>query len=229
MKRSLSTPTFFGCVLLLLCSYDKAKKESTDLNEEVANPYDVIIVPGVPYQEPSLKTILKARIFWAKYLFDRGIAKNIIFSGSSVYTPFVEGKIMKIYADSLGIPSDHTFSEEEAEHSTENIYYSVQMAKKMGFKKIALATDHYQAFLLVGYLRKKFPDLKILTIEYKKINIKAEWPEIDDAPAFSDNFVSLVKRENKIKRFKGTIGKNIIYNEKDSSALSGRAPVLVKN
>lgn len=229
MKRSLSTPTFFGCVLLLLCSYDKAKKESTDLNEEAANPYDVIIVPGVPYQEPSMRTIMKARIFWAKYLYDRGIAKNIIFSGSSVYTPFVEGKIMKIYADSLGIPVEHTFSEEEAEHSTENIYYSVQMAKEMGFKRIALATDHYQAFLLGGYLKKKFPEVKILTIEYKRINIKAEWPEIDDTPAFSDNFVSLAKRENKIKRFKGTMGKNINYNEKDSSAYSRRVPVLADN
>ncbi|HEY0029922.1 MAG TPA: YdcF family protein [Bacteroidia bacterium] len=228
MKRSLSAPTFLGCAFLLLCSYDKANKESIDLNEEAANPYDVIIVPGVPYQEPSMKTILKMRILWAKYLYERGITKNIIFSGSSVYTPFVEGKIMKIYADSLGIPSEHTFSEEEAEHSTENIYYSVQLAREHGFKRIAVATDQYQALLIGSYIRKFFPEVKILTIDYNKINLKASWPIIDDSSAYADNFVSLVKRESRFKRFKGTMGKNIIYNEKDSSVYNRRVPVLAK-
>ena len=228
MKRSLSTPAFISCALFLLCSYDKTKKGSKDLNDKVANPYDVIIVPGVPYQEPSLKSVLKSRILWAKYLFERGITKNIIFSGASVYTPYIESKVMKIYADSLGIPSENTFAEEEAEHSTENIFYSVQMARELGFKRIALATDHYQAILLKGFIKKKFPDVEIITIQYKKINMKAAWPEIDAEPAYANNFVSLAGRENKLKRFKGTMGKNIIDNKKDSSYYR-RVPILVKN
>lgn len=228
MKRSLSTPTFLGCAFIMLCSYDKTNKESTELNDMLANPYDVIIVPGVPYLEPSMKTVLKARILWAKYLFQRGIAKNIIFSGASVYTPYVESKVMKIYADSLGIPSENTFSEEEAEHSTENIFYSVKMAHDMGFKRIALATDHYQAYLLKGYIKKKFPEVEIITISYKKINMKADWPEIDAESAYAENFVSLAKRENKIKRMKGTMGMNVIDNGKDSSDFYRRLPVLAK-
>ena len=226
MKRSLSTPTFLGCAFIMLCSYDKSNKEINDFNEDTANPYDVIIVPGVPFQEPSMKMVLKARILWAKYLFERGIAKNIIFSGSSVYTPYIESKVMKIYADSLGIPSKNTFSEEEAEHSTENIFYSVQMAKDLGFKRIALATDHYQAYLLKGYIKKKFPEVEIITISYKNINMKAYWPEIDAESAYAENFVSLAKRENKIKRFKGTMGMNIIDYKKDSSIVYRRVPIV---
>ena len=229
MKGSLSTPAFVSCALFLLCSFDKSKKESTYLKEKIANPYDVIIVPGVPYQDASLKMVLKARMLWAKFLFEKRIAKNIIFSGSAVYTPYIEGKMMKIYADSLGIPSKNTFVEEEAEHSTENIFYSVKIARELGFKRIAVATDHYQAFLLKGYIKKKFPEVEIITISYKSINMKSELPEIDAESAYTDLFVSLAERENKLKRFKGTMGKNIIENKKDSSAYNRKVPVIVKN
>ena len=228
MKRSLSTPAFISCAFFILCSFDKNKKESNNLKDKIANPYDVIIVPGVPYQDPLLKSVLKSRILWAKYLFERGITKNIIFSGASVYTTYIESKVMKIYADSLGIPSENTFAEEEAEHSTENIFYSVQMARELGFKRIALATDHFQAIFLKGYIKKKFPDVEIITIQYEKINMKTAWPEIDAESAYAEHFVSLIDRENKIKRFKGTMGKNIIDNKKDSSFYK-RVPVLVKN
>jgi uncharacterized SAM-binding protein YcdF (DUF218 family) len=228
MKRSLSTTAMLGCTFFFLSSHIKGKKEPLDLNREAKNPYDVIIVPGVPYQVASMETVLKARIFWAKYLYDRGITRNIIFSGSSVYTPFVEGKIMKMYADSLGIPPGHTFTEEEAEHSTENVFYSVRMAHEMGYKRIALATDHYQAFLLGKFMKKHFPDVTVLTIAYKHINIRAEWPKIADTAAFSDYFVSLPKRENHLKRLKGTMGMNIIYNEKDSSTIWRRVPFAVR-
>ncbi|CAN5566923.1 hypothetical protein BH10BAC1_BH10BAC1_04440 [soil metagenome] len=226
MKSSLSTPTFVGCIFIFFCSFDKSNPKSNNEKDEPETPYDVIIVPGVPFQEPSMKMVLKARILWAKYLFEKGIAKNIIFSGASVYSPYVESKVMKIYADSLGIPSKNTFSEEEAEHSTENVFYSVQMAKDLGFKRIALATDPYQACLLKGYVKKKFPGVELITINYKKIDMHSEWPEIDAESAYAENFVSLAKRENKIKRFKGTMGMNVIDNKKDSSIVYRRVSIL---
>jgi hypothetical protein len=160
---------------------------------------------------------MKARILWAKYLYDHKVTKNIIFSGSSVYTPYVEGQIMKIYADSIGLPSTNTYSEVEAEHSTENIYYSMLMAKKMGFKRVAVATDQYQAIIINRYIKNMFPELKIIPIQYDKIKTRtAPWPIIDASSAYDDTFVSLVKRENRVKRFKGTLGKNINYNENGS-------------
>lgn len=224
--RTFTTPTFFSCALCFLCSYNYPKQTAQNVERpKKLGPYDAIIVPGVPYQDPTLKIVLKARMLWAKYLFDNGIAKNIIFSGSAVYNPYIEGVMMKIYADSLGIPSENTFSETQAEHSTENIYYSLLMAKKLGFKKIAVATDQYQAIIIRSFMKKTCPEIELITIEYNKINlVTAPWPEIDPSPACVDNFVSLVEREDRFKRFKGTLGKNISFIESDSSNIHEKRP-----
>jgi len=226
--RTFSTPAFVSCALCFLCSYDFSEQKEQDIERlKKAGPYDVIIVPGVPYQDPTLKIILKARILWAKYLFDHDIAKNIIFSGASVYNPYIEGKIMRIYADSLHIPSSHTFSETKAEHSTENIYYSLLMAKRLGFKKIAVATDLYQAIIINRFIKKNCPDLTVIPIEYDKINLfTATWPEIDPSSAFVDTFVSIVEREDRVRRFKGTLGKNINFSQNDSSDFPEKKPAF---
>src|SRR5688572_22369053 len=86
--------------------------------------YDVVIVPGVPFKEPQWETPMLLRVIWSVHLYKRGIAKNIIYSGGAVYTPYVEAKIMKQYAMALGVPEEHIFTEERAEHTTENVWYS---------------------------------------------------------------------------------------------------------
>jgi len=224
--RTISTPAFITCALTFLCSYDHPHKKGSEPQQDKKNDkYDVIIVPGVPYHEPSMKIILKARILWAKYLYDKKIAANIIFSGSSVYTPYVEGKVMRIYADSLGIPREHTYSETQAEHSTENIYYSVLMARQLGFKNIAVATDQYQAVILNRFIKKNCPEVKILAIDYDKIDlIMSKWPEINASSAYVDEFVSLKTREDRAKRFQGTLGKNVSFNGNDSTYENTKNP-----
>lgn len=226
--RRLSSPAFLSCAITFLCSYTHPQdKHKGQKKEKVNDTYDVIIVPGVPYQDPSLKLVLKARILWAKYLFQTKMTKNIIFSGSSVYTPYIESQIMRIYADSLGIPNGNTFAETQAEHSTENIFYSVLMARKLGFKKIAVATDQYQAVILNVYIRMNFPEVAILPIDYEKIDLfSAYWPEIDETPAYVENFVSLVKRENPSERFKGTLGRKVNFSENDSTYENTRTPLM---
>ncbi|MDF2437388.1 MAG: YdcF family protein [Bacteroidota bacterium] len=226
--KKIYTPAFLSCAISFLCSYDQPKQKNKESHKDKANDvYDVIIVPGAPYLDPSMKLVLKSRILWAKYLYDHKLAKNIIFSGSSVYSPYVEGKIMRIYADSLNIPSEHTFSETKAQHSTENIFYSVEMARKLGFKRIAVATDHYQMVILNYYIKKNFPDVTILPIDYKKIDlINAAWPEIDETPAYVEDFVSLIKRESRSERFKGTLGKNVSFTQNDSTYENSRSPLV---
>ncbi|MBA3705825.1 MAG: YdcF family protein [Bacteroidetes bacterium] len=225
--RSFSSPTFFTCTFFLLCSYDYRNSEKVNPEKtEHQDQYDIIIVPGVPYQQPSFAIVLKSRILWAKYLFEQKIAKNIIFSGSSVHTPYIEGKIMRIYADSLGISSVNTFSEIKAEHSTENVIYSLQLAKKMGFKRIAVATDPYQAIMLKNFIKRKCPEVEVITIEYNKIHLKTSpWPDIDASSAYVNNFVPLGDRENCLKRFTGTMGRHIKKNA--CGADQEKAPVYV--
>jgi uncharacterized SAM-binding protein YcdF (DUF218 family) len=219
-QRHLSTQLFLCCALCFTYADTEAKTEKQlPDGQKALEHYDVIIVPGVPYKDPKLEIIFKARMLWANYLYQNGVADNIIFSGGAVYNSFVEGKIMKIYADSLHIPSAHTFAEIQAEHSTENVYYSLLLAKQLGFKKIAVATDQYQAIIIRNFMKKNCPDVDLVLIDYKKINlITAPWPEIEPSSACTDNFVSLVERENKVKRLKGTLGKNINYVSTDSTA-----------
>jgi hypothetical protein len=185
-----------------------AKSSYKQASEE--KPFDVVIVPGVPYEGDRTTGVMKMRLYWAKLLYDSGFTKNIIFSGSSVYSPYVEGIVMKIMADSLGIPPEHTFSETHAEHSTENVYYSWKMAKAMGFTKIALATDPFQAGILRSFIRRYCPGMKSIPIIFDTMNIdEKSLPAINTDTLLIDNFISITERESFWERFKGTMGKKV--------------------
>lgn len=211
MNLLLSPQAIFGSAICFLCGCSVSEPAESK-KEKPEEPYDVIIVPGVPYGDgdKKMQLVFKMRILWAKYLFDHKIAKNIIFSGGSVYSPYVEGKVMKIYAEEMNVPSKNIFAETTAEHSTENVHYSVRMARQMGFKRIALATDPYQNFVLKHFVRKNYPEVQLIPIRYEKIDlITAPWPHVDASPAYVDDFVSILQKENRFSRFKGTLGKNI--------------------
>jgi len=177
-----------------------------------SNVYEAIIVPGIPYNGDLWNRTMKGRVYWAKHLFDEGIAKNIIFSGSSVYTPYAEGEIMRLYACEIGIPRGNIFVESKAEHSTENVYYSHKLAKKLGFRSIALATDPVQSMLLNGFVKRKVDDIDIIPFVIEILEKNEEKmidPAIDAPLAYKEDFISIVDRESKLKRFRGTLGKNI--------------------
>lgn len=201
---------FLALALLLThCSFSHYAKKSYE-RALVEKPFDVIIVPGVPYEKENTTSVMKMRIFWAKHLYDSGFARNIIFSGSAVYSPYVESIAMKIIADTLGIPADHTFSETNAEHSTENVYYSWKMAKEMGFEKIALATDPFQSRLLRSFTKKYCPGVKAIPIVFDRLQVDDKpLPVIDVTRAFKENFVSIKERETFWQRFRGTLGRKV--------------------
>ncbi|HMK26777.1 MAG TPA: YdcF family protein [Chitinophagaceae bacterium] len=209
---------FFGLSLLWFmasCSFsDKTTKRYLD--KALTKTYDVIVVPGYPFTEPGWDSIMKGRVYWSKWLFDKGIAKNIIYSGSSVYTPYYEGEIMALYAIAIGIPKEHVFTETKAEHSVENLYYSWVKSKKLGFKTIALATDPYQAKQLKRFARNRIgKDLGLIPFVVDTLRTMHPImtnPVIDYQQAYNKNFVSLTERQSLWKRLRGTLGKNIDYD-----------------
>jgi len=180
-------------------------------------PLDAIIVPGAPYNGTKWNNVMRYRILWSKFLFEKGYAKNIIFSGAAVHSPYVESKIMALYSQALGIPKENIYTEEKAEHSTENVYYSYYLCKKYGFKNIALATDPYQTNNLNRYIIKNNFDIKILPIQFDSVVIlKTKEPVIDASSAMAgSSYESLNNRESFFKRLRGTMGKNIPYTEED--------------
>jgi uncharacterized SAM-binding protein YcdF (DUF218 family) len=174
-----------------------------------SEPYDVVIVPGIPYEAMDWSSnIMKDRVVWSCYLYTRGIARNIIYSGNAVYTPYVEGRIMAMHARAMGIPAEHVFSETKAQHSTENLVYSYSMARKLGFKKIALATDPFQSATLKSYAWDYGIKVSFIPILYDSLNLVTIPPgfHVDPSGAFVSGFISLPQRENILKRFIGTLG-----------------------
>ena len=198
--------------VLSACAFS-AKSSKRLLNDSKQDQYDVIIVPGVPFQDGKWDRTMKARVYWSKYLYDKGIAKNIIYSGSSVYTPYYEGEIMALYAEAIGIPRKHIYTEIKAEHSTENIYYSYQRARQLGFKKIALASDPFQTKMLTQYTFSKVsPEVAFLPIVFdtlKAMEPQMTDPEINYQKAYNKDFVSITKRQNFWERFQGTLGNKV--------------------
>jgi len=192
--------------------FNFAKKEA---------PYDAIIVPGVPLEDGKWSDVMKARVYWACFLYQQGIAENIIFSGSAVYTPYIEAKVMELYAEQLGIPVDHIYLEKEAEHSTENLYYSYKLSQKLGFKNIALTSDPFQSKVLEKYAYKFNLPVDFLPVVFPILDsIPKIDPDIDESKAFVENFVSIEERESFWKRFAGTRGKNIRFDVYDDNSSS---------
>ncbi len=202
---------FFLAVLGLSFSSRQCKDF---LKQNRDKQFDAVIVPGIPFNGKQWDMIMKGRIYWAKFLFDKGIAKNIIFSGAAVHSQWVESRIMALYAEAIGIPPSHILTEEKAEHSTENVFFSYQLAHHMGFSTIALASDPFQSKLLRKYVRKyvsgKIISLPIVYDILRKMDNQMTDPEIDATKALKDDFIPLKEREAFSQRFKGTRGKNIM-------------------
>jgi hypothetical protein len=204
---------FFFYLTLNSCSYSKHSSRQLLKKARSEGPYDLIIVPGVPLQNGKWDYVMKGRVYWSKYLYDQGIARNIMYSGSAVYTPYYEAEVMALYAIAIGIDPKHVFTETKAEHSTENLYYSFHKARKMGFKKIALASDAGQTKLLSVFAVKKV-DSSIAMIPMQIDTMKALRagfidPVIDYQQAAATNFVALPKRQSLRERLRGTRGLKI--------------------
>ncbi len=183
--------------------------------------FDAIIVPGIPFENGHWDSVMKARVLWSWVLYKNGYTKNIIYSGGAVYSPYKEAVIMGLYAQQLGIPAEHIYYDTMAQHSTENVYYSYLIAKEQGFKSIALATDPFQSFLLRGFTRRRFTSL-IYHIPFVVDTLRAYShlnPKIDPTPAAVENFVSITDRQGMMRRFKGTMGRDINWDQYEGKRL----------
>lgn len=197
----------------LSCSYSAKATRQLLQKAKSSGPFDVIIVPGVPFENGKWNRTMKGRIYWSKYLFDKGIAKNVMYSGSAVYTAYYEAEIMAMYAKAIGIPAKNIYTETKAEHSTENAYYGYKKAQQLGFEHIALASDPFQTKLLRRYVRKKVNSemsfIPMVIDTMKVIEPAMIDPDIKYQEAFKPNFISIKERESFWKRLKGTLRGNI--------------------
>ncbi|MFT4544583.1 MAG: uncharacterized SAM-binding protein YcdF (DUF218 family) [Bacteroidia bacterium] len=206
MKHSLQILTV---LLLFVCSISStafAKPKPKKI-------YDAIIVPGYPFNpDGKMNVIYQMRLHWAYELYATGRTTYIIVSGSAVHTPYVESEIFALYLQEMGVKPEHLIIEDQAEHSLENVYYSVQLAKERGFESVAVATDLFQSGMIqiLGAkhnLKMDYIPANIGFIIFKRWN--SFDGTIDYQQAYVDNFIPLKARETKEERLNGTHGYNV--------------------
>jgi hypothetical protein len=218
MKTIISKTKLIEVSLLLIffglnsCAFS-SKTCKRLLKTSMKEHYDIVIVPGVPFENGKWSYTMKGRVYWSKYLYEKGITKNIMYSGSAVYSPYCEAEIMALYAEKLGIRKENIFTETFAEHSTENVYYSYKKARKLGFTRIALASDPFQTKMLKRFTRKIVSSgvglIPFVSDTLSEMEPQMFDPEIDYQKAFVTDFKPLPDRENFFKRLKGTRGLDI--------------------
>ncbi|MBI1289362.1 MAG: YdcF family protein [Flavobacteriales bacterium] len=174
--------------------------------------YDAIIVPGYPYHpNGKMNPIYKVRLYWAYHLYQTGKTEKIIVSGGAVHTPYIEAKIYALYLIELGIKPEDIIIEERAEHSLENVFYSLEIAKEHGFERVAVVSDKAHS-IMIQYLAKKFDHeicadfiparwRFVLTRYWNKFNLK-----IDHQKAFQPGFVHISMKKTETQRKMGTSG-----------------------
>lgn len=201
-------------IFLSSCSLaiKRADRLFSEAKTKQAN-YDAIIVPGVPFVNNHWDSVMKARVLWSVYLYKNHFTRNIIYSGGAIYSPFYEALIMGLYAQKLGVKKEHIFYDTLAKHSTENVYYSYLMAKKLRFKTIALATDPFQSALLNSYTKRRFRSpIEHLPVDFATLRLMGTVDiDIDPKIAYKENFVSILAQESFLKRLWGTMGKQVYY------------------
>jgi hypothetical protein len=110
-------------------------------NHPPAGPFDAVIVPGCPSEEdgsPSRCQI--GRAGQAALLWRDGWTRNFIVSGSDVHTPYVEAEALAQAMTLLGVPPARIVLERDALHTDENVYYSMLLARRSGFERVAVTS-----------------------------------------------------------------------------------------
>jgi DUF218 domain len=118
-----------------------------------AAPFDAVVLPGCPSEDdgsPSRCQI--GRAGQAALLWSEGWTRNFIVSGSDVHTPYVEAEAIAQVMTVLGVPPERIVLEPDALHSDENIYYSLVIAGKKGFTRLAVASNGSVASLLCSMM-----------------------------------------------------------------------------
>src|ERR1043165_6361166 len=208
---------FLMCSFLMLAACLTPRKGPRKAYYQAASivPFDAIIVPGVPYNGQNWDSVMKARVLWSYILYKNRYARNIIYSGGAVYTPYYEAKVMGLYAQALGVPASHIFYDTAARHSTENVYFSYLLARKLAFKTIALATDPFQSFMLHGFTRRRFgtPVYHLPFVVDSLSAYNSARPIIDGTSAKAVNWISIRRQESFGKRLMGTLGRTIDWGK----------------
>jgi hypothetical protein len=105
-------------------------------------PFDAAIVLGCPSEDDGrLSRCQMSRVLQAMKLWRAGWVRNFIVSGAAVHSPYVEAEALAAGMTALGVPADHIYLEPNALHTDENMYFSLQLARRLRFATLAAVSN----------------------------------------------------------------------------------------
>lgn len=108
----------------------------------ISPPFDAAIVLGCPSQSDGRPTLCQlGRALQASLLWKNGSVRNFITSGAAVHTPYVEAEAMAAIMVAAGVPAEHIYLDPNALHTDENVYNGLQIAKRLGWQRLAVLSD----------------------------------------------------------------------------------------
>ncbi|HEX8950728.1 MAG TPA: YdcF family protein [Polyangia bacterium] len=113
-----------------------------EVRPTAATRFDAVIIPGCPSEDDgSLSPCQMSRAAWAAILWQRGLASAFITSGAAVHSRYVEADAIAAGMTALGVPADRIWLEPNALHTDENMYFSLRIARALGFRSVAVASQ----------------------------------------------------------------------------------------
>ncbi len=111
-------------------------------SSNLMDKFDVIIVLGSPAtQDCKPHEIMKSRVDKAIVLYNKGVSKKIIFTGSIVHNSCSESEVMANYAINNGVKRADVIIENQAKNTYQNAYYSINIMNNEHFKTAAVVTS----------------------------------------------------------------------------------------
>lgn len=113
----------------------------------------IIVLAGGITPDGSLPESVKRRVEVALFLYKKGVAPRVIFSGQwSLYWKMrppvsTEAQLMKEYAYSLGMPRKAVIKEEHSHNTYQNLFYSFKIFLEPNrWKRVVIITSDFHAW-----------------------------------------------------------------------------------
>lgn len=114
--------------------------------EPPAQPFDAVVIPGCPTTPAgTLSPCQERRARWGAVLWHRGYTRHFITSGGAAYTPHPESEALAQALCALGVPAERIYLESESLHTDENMLNSLRLARRLGWQRLAVASDGWHA------------------------------------------------------------------------------------
>jgi uncharacterized SAM-binding protein YcdF (DUF218 family) len=107
--------------------------------------FDVAIVLGCPANPDAQLSLCQAcRVHAAVDVFERRVARNLLFSGADAHSPDIEAVVMANAAIARGVPDDRIARETTALTTWQNLRYSRRIARSHAWRDVLIVStaDH---------------------------------------------------------------------------------------